>query len=62
MVFTKTDKQSKNKFQSTKAAHIRQLKIAWEEMPVMFESSAVNGHGRKEILDFIDEINANFRK
>lgn len=62
MVFTKTDKQSKNKFQSIKAAHLRKLKIEWEDMPLMFESSAVNQHGKGDILEFIEEINSEFDK
>ena len=56
MVFTKTDKQSKNKFQSIKAKHLKRLKIEWEEIPLIFESSAVNKTGRKEILTFANEI------
>lgn len=56
MVFTKTDKQSKNKFQSIKAKHLKRLKIEWEEIPLMFESSAVNQSGRNEILTFANEI------
>ena len=62
MVFTKTDKQSKNKFQSIKAAHLRKLKMEWEDMPLMFESSAVNHAGKEEILQFVEEINMHFGK
>lgn len=62
MVFTKTDKQSKTKFQSTKAKHIRELKRRWEEMPLIFESSAVDQSGKREILSFIHEINLDFKK
>ena len=62
MVFTKTDKQSKNKFQSTKAKHLRQLKGAWEELPLLFESSAMDQSGKKEILSFAAEIISDFKK
>ncbi len=62
MVFTKTDKQSRNKFQSIKAWHIRHLKTSWEEMPLMFDSSAVNHSGREEILAFVHEIISDFSK
>ena len=62
MVFTKTDKQSKNKFQSIKAKHLRQLKNAWEEIPILFESSAIDQTGKKEILSFAEEIISAFRK
>ena len=62
MVFTKTDKQSKNKFQSVKAKHLRQLKSTWEEIPLLFESSAMDQSGKKEILNFADELISDFRK
>lgn len=62
MVFTKTDKQSKNKFQSIKAKHLKQLKNNWEEEPLMFESSAIDQSGKKEILEFAHEIISNFKR
>lgn len=62
MVFTKTDKQSKTKFQSIKATHLRQLKKDWEELPILFESSAIDQTGKKEILSFAGEIISNFKK
>jgi GTP-binding protein len=62
MVFTKTDKQSKNKFQSIKAKHLKQLKSTWEEMPLFFESSAIDQTGKKEILSFAEEIISDFRE
>ena len=62
MVFTKTDKQSTNKFQSTKASHLRKLKSNWEEMPLMFESSAIDQTGKDEILSFAHDIISNFKR
>jgi len=62
MVFTKIDKQSKNKFQSTRAVHIRKLKSEWEEIPLIFESSAVNLAGKDDLLQFIQEVNDQFSK
>jgi len=62
LVFTKTDKQSKTKFQSTKAKHIRELKNKWEEMPLIFDSSAIDQTGRKEILSFAEELISDFKK
>jgi GTP-binding protein len=62
MIFTKTDKQSKSKFQSIKAGHLRKLKKEWEDMPLMFVSSAMNHEGRDDILEFIQEINMQFGK
>jgi len=60
LVFTKTDKQSRNKFQSIQATHLRKLQIEWEEMPLMFESSAVTQYGKEDLLTYIQEINAQF--
>ena len=60
LVFTKIDKQSKNKFQSIKAKHIRQIKNSWEEMPLIFESSAIDQTGKEQILSFTEEIISNF--
>jgi len=62
LIFTKTDKQSKNKFQSIKAAHLRKLKAEWADIPLMYESSAINHAGREEILQFIHEIQKDFNK
>lgn len=61
MVFTKIDKLSKTKFQSIKAKHLRELKSAWEEIPVLFESSAIDQTGKKEILNFAAEIISTFK-
>lgn len=62
MVFTKSDKQSKNKFQSVKAGHLRRLKGEWQELPLIFVTSAISQTGREEILSFIYEINSQFAK
>lgn len=61
IVFTKTDKQSRTKFQTTKAKHIRELKGRWEQIPLMFETSSVNQSGQKEILEFANELISDFR-
>lgn len=62
MIFTKTDKQSKTKFQSTRARHLKTLKNNWEEIPLLFESSSINQAGRKEILSFAHEIILDFKR
>ena len=58
IVLTKVDKVS----QKEKSQHLKALKEAlseeWEELPRIFESSAVNGTGRDEILRFIDSTNS----
>ena len=57
IVLTKTDKVS----QKEKSQHLKLLKDAlseaWDEMPLIFESSATKGTGRNEILAFIDSTN-----
>jgi len=62
IVFTKLDKQSKTKFQATKAKHLRELKSRWEEIPLMFESSSVDHSGQKEILEFANELILDFKR
>ena len=62
IVFTKKDKMSRNKFQSVRAKHEKELIEGWEELPQMFDSSSVNATGRDAILDFIEGINKEFYK
>lgn len=54
VIFTKTDKLSKNKVQSSIARYRKFLKTTWEELPPMFMTSSFNGSGREEVLDHID--------
>jgi len=62
IVFTKTDKQSAAKTDSTIAAYKRKLLETWEELPRIFLTSAVKRDGRDEILAYIDEINAQMKQ
>ncbi len=57
LIFTKSDKLSKNKLKAEKSRHIKKLKKEWEELPPFFVSSAVQKTGQKEILEFIESIN-----
>jgi len=61
IVLTKVDKVS----QKEKSQHLKLLKHAlseyWEELPLIFESSAVKGTGREEIMGFIGRTNAQLR-
>ncbi len=57
IVFTKTDKQSATKTDSTIAAYARKLRESWDELPRMFKTSAVDKEGRADILNFIQEVN-----
>ncbi len=62
IVLTKVDKIS----QKERSKNLKLLKDAlseaWEELPLIFESSAVKGTGREEILGFIDRTNAQLRQ
>jgi GTP-binding protein len=57
IVFTKADKQSPPKTQSSIAAYKRALKAYWEELPPIFVTSGADGQGREELLNFIDQTN-----
>ena len=58
IVFTKTDKLSKSQVKGNIFRYQKTLEEYWEEVPPIFESSAMKNTGRKEILDFIGEINS----
>lgn len=60
IIFTKTDKLSANKVQSNVQRLKNKLAESWEEMPYMMLSSAETGKGRDEILNFIEQINAQY--
>lgn len=57
LVFTKTDKISRLKLDSTLDAYKKALSERWEELPPIFISSAEKKQGRNELLDYIDSIN-----
>lgn len=56
IVFTKADKQSKNKTESNIAKYRRFLKNYWEELPPIFTTSSFKKEGRDEVLNFIDGL------
>lgn len=58
IIFTKADKLTKNKVQSSIASFKRKLLQSWEWMPKYFVSSSVSKIGQEEILHYIEEINA----
>ena len=58
IVFTKADKQSSVKTDSTIAAYKRTLLQTWDELPRIFVTSSEKRTGRDELLNFIDEVNA----
>jgi GTP-binding protein len=62
IVFTKTDKLSTANLAENIEKYKRTLLHDWEELPVIFFTSAVNKTGRDEILKFIQKTNRLFRK
>ena len=57
LVFTKTDKLSQPVLQRNLEKYKSQLLKEWSELPPIFLTSAVNGRGREELLDYIAETN-----
>jgi GTP-binding protein len=54
-VFTKSDKLSLISLEKSITLYDSEMLETWESLPASFISSAVNGAGRDEILDFIEE-------
>ena len=57
IVFTKADKLSTQKVHQNVEAYKKKMLEVWEEMPPYFITSAENGSGRDEVLDYIHKIN-----
>lgn len=62
IVFTKADKLGKNKIQKNIAAYKKDMLKTWEEMPPYFVSSSVSKIGREDILNYINELNQEFKQ
>lgn len=60
VVFTKTDKSSQSDTSRNINRFKQELLLDWEELPMMFETSAVKKRGREELLAYIDECNRAF--
>lgn len=58
IVFTKIDKQSATAANKQIAAYCTELLQSWEELPPVFKTSAEDGRGRAELLDYIEQMNA----
>ncbi len=57
IVFTKIDKIGKTVIQNKIAKYKKVLLQTWEEVPTYFLTSATDQTGKKEVLDFIDNVN-----
>lgn len=55
ILFTKCDKLGPNALKAQIERDKELLLQDWEELPPMFTSSAQNGSGKKEILDYIEQ-------
>ena len=56
IVFTKTDKLSKNKLAENINFYKQKLLENWEELPPIFATSANTAEGKTEILNYIEQI------
>jgi len=57
IVFTKLDKMGPVAGKKQVAEYCEALLEQWEELPPVFVSSATDGRGRDEILDYIEQLN-----
>lgn len=62
LVFTKGDKLSRNQLESNIARYKKTLLEYWEELPVLFKTSAENKMGQGDLLNYIQEINQASKK
>lgn len=60
LVFTKTDKRSKKQLQENLESYKQELLQSWESLPPIFLTSATEGKGMEDILQYIGEVNAYF--
>ena len=54
-VFTKSDKLNRTALEKSVTQFDSEMLETWESLPVSFVTSAVNGSGRDEILNYIEE-------
>lgn len=57
LIFTKADKLGKVSAQKNIADYNAELKKYWEELPPFLVSSSLEGIGREEISEFIENVN-----
>lgn len=60
MIFTKSDKLSKNQLKKSLSQYCSIMLQQWEEMPKYFVTSATDKSGKEELLNFIGEVNESF--
>jgi GTP-binding protein len=62
IVFTKSDKLTKNELASSMNTYRKKMLEQWEEMPRSFISSSESSLGKKEMLAYIEELLPLFEK
>ena len=62
MVFTKTDKLGKVALAKNIGSYKVEMQKTWEELPQIFITSAEKKTGTKEIADFIESLNPQFKE
>jgi GTP-binding protein len=62
LVFTKSDKISKQQVIFSVEQYKRELKKTWDELPILFITSSEKKIGQEELLAFIEETNKEFKK
>jgi GTP-binding protein len=58
LVFTKTDRPKPEQLEANIQAFRSALQEYWETLPPQFVTSSRSGAGRRELLDFIGQVNA----
>lgn len=58
IVFTKTDKLSKENARKNVENYCNKLLETWECLPPVFVTSSAQGSGKEELLTYIDELNS----
>lgn len=56
IIFTKSDKLTKNELAKNMAQYKKKLLEWWDELPPLFITSAESGVGKEEVLVYIEEI------
>lgn len=60
LVFTKADKLSKSQVIFSVEQFKKKLLESWDELPMLFITSAEKHNGREEVLDYIESVNVDF--
>ena len=58
MVFTKSDKLSKNQLEKNIAHYKKEMLKMWESLPEYFITSSISKHGQNDILSYIEKLNS----